>query len=162
MRDAQFQPMLDRMIERVQTMRPIPPCEDLEADTWGKVDKLLMKTLKLMKDRDVEQPMHALSEALFDIAARDVEFDKATQTVAYRAMDMRLLTDEYRRLQGVLRNTKEGNREPWKHFYPSPLTMIPPSIGEEVYRECMPEAVLRNIAGKLRRRGVLKGQQEDR
>ena len=150
--------MLDRMIEKVQTMRPIPPCEDLEADTWGKVDELLLKTLKLMKERDVEQPMNALSEALFDIAARDVDFDTATQAVAYRAMDMRLLVDEYRRLQGILKDIEKGNREPWKYFYPSPLTMIPPSIGEEVYREYMPEAVLRNVAGKLRKRGVLKGQ----
>jgi hypothetical protein len=151
--------MLDKMVDKVRHMRPIPPCDDLEADSWGKVDKLIKKALDVMKDRGgVERPMHVLSEALFDIAARDANLDRAIQTTAYRALDTRLLTDEYGRLRRVIGEIAEGKREVIDPFFPPRLWQVPPSVGESAYHNEPPLEVLKTIAGKLRRRSILGGQ----
>ena len=159
MRDEPFQPMLDNLILKVGNMRPIPPCDDTEAESWGKVDRLLKKTLDIMKDRaKVERPMHVLSEALFDIAARDGDLDPAIQTTAFRALDTRLLTDEYGRLRRVVQEVADDKREVTASFYPKHLWQVPPSVGEKLYGTDSPLGVLKTIAGKLRRRSILKGQ----
>jgi len=143
------------MIDKVRHMRPIPPCDDLEAESWGKFDKLLKKNLDVMKARDVERPMHVLSEALFDIAARDGKLDQGIQTTAYRALDTRLLTDEYGRLRRVIQEIADGKREVIDSFFPKFLWQIPPSVGDQAYRDNAPLAVLKTIAGHLRRRSIL-------
>lgn len=159
MRDEPYQPMLDKLIDKVRHMRPIPPCDDLGAESWGKVDRLLKKTLDVMKDRvNVERPMHVLSEALFDIAARDGSLDPAIQATAYRALDTRLLTDEYGRLRRVISEITEGKREVIASFYPKYLWMVPPSVGETRYGNDSPLEVLKTIAGNLRRRSILGAQ----
>lgn len=158
-------------------MRPIPPCADLEDESWKKVDDLLKKTLDVMKSRGVERSMNVLSEALFDMAAADAKLDVAIQTTAYRALDTRLLAGEYGRLRRAEQEMADGKKGDLASLLPPELWMVPPSVGHDVdgenglrwskrenyevaYRVGKPPILrlLQTIADKLRRRGILGGK----
>lgn len=162
-------PMLQRMTEKVSKMRPIPPTDNLLDQSWDKVDKLIIKTMKAMKDKGVERPLHPLSETLFDMACQDVidnglKTTPALQAVAYRAMDTRLLVDEFGRMRQVavmIRDVARGKSDEKvpPNFPPRHPVLIPPCFDERVYDNSA-AGVVETFANELRKRGVLPSKKD--
>lgn len=168
--DQALVPLLNRMVEKISKMKPIPPCDNLFDQSWGKVDKLILKTMKAMKERGVERPLHPLSETFFDMAMQDVidnypDTTQALQTAAYRALDTRLLVDEFGRMRHMavlIRNAARGEKVefPFHDFPPKTDAMIPPCFTKEVYNDSAAGVVSR-FAEELRDRGILPPRKQD-
>lgn len=170
----QFVLMVERMVERVSNMRPIPPCDDLFDASWSKVDKLVLKSMKAMKERGVERPLHPLSEALVDMAVRDFVENKETspglQALAYRVMDIRLLVDEFMRMKGIagaihgVAKGRKGAKEPDEQFFrPDSPAVIPPCFANESWDVYDDSAI--GIVNRFREvlvsRGILPAKRDD-
>jgi len=164
--------MLGRLVEKVSKMRPIPPCDNLFDSSWGKVDKLILKTMRAMMDKGgIERPLHPLSEILFDMAMEDVAKNHpnttyAIQAVAYRAMDTRLLVDEFGRMRNmavairdVARGVK-GAKVPSPHFPPKHPVLIPPCFDGKVYDDDA-ASIVSTFAGELRKREILPAKKQE-
>jgi hypothetical protein len=165
--------MLERLVGKVSNMRPIPPCDNLFDSSWGKVDKLILKTVKIMKDKGVERPLHLFSEAIFDMAMKDVatnsDTSQALQAVAYRVMDTRLLVDEFGRMRQMavaIRDVARGRKDvkiPSPHFPPKNPALIPPcfSVGDINVYDDSAVGVVNSFARELRERGILPAQKRE-
>lgn len=163
--------MLTRMVEKVSKMRPIPPTDNLFDPSWGKVDKLILKTMKAMKDRGVQRPLHPLSETFFDMSLKDVAdngldgVSPGLQAAAYRAMDTRLLVDEFVRMKAeasaiIAVARGEDVKVPFANFPPESPAMIPPSFDVSVYNDSA-VGIVSTFAEELRKRGILPPKKED-
>lgn len=169
--DENLVPMLSRMAEKVSKMRPVPPTDNLMDPTWSKVDKLILKTMKVMKDRGVKRPLHPLSETFFDMAMQDVvdnypETTPGLQAVAYRAMDTRLLVDEFGRMRAeanAIMSVARGEKDvkvPFANFPPESPALIPPCFDERVYNDSA-VGIVTTFAEELRKREILPPKKED-
>lgn len=162
-------PLLTRMAEKVGNMRPIPPCENLFDQSWGKVDKLILKTMKAMMKKGVERPLHPFSETFFDMAMQDLidnaETTPGLQAAAFRVMDTRLLVDEFGRMRQMAVLIREAARGedvefPFHDFPPKFPSMTPPCFTQEVYDNSA-AAVVSRFADELRDRGILPPRKQE-
>jgi len=168
--DSALVPVLSRMVDKVSRMRPIPSCDDLFDQSWGKVDQLILKVMKAMKEKGLDRPLHPLSETLFDMAMQDVaehfpETNQALQAATYRAMDTRLLVDEFGRMRQMavlIRDAAEGKevKFPFHNFPPESPAMIPPSFTPSVYEGTAVD-IVDAFADELRNRKILPPRKED-
>jgi len=169
--DNALVPMLARLVDKVSRMRPIPPCDDLFDPSWGKVDKLIIKTMKAMQEKGVEKPLHPLSNTFLSMALKDVadngldNVTPALQAVAYRAMDTRLLVDEFARMRLMTKLIYEAAKGekvefPFYDFPPKHPMMMPPCFDAEVYNDGA-AWVVESFAEELRRRNILPQKKED-
>lgn len=169
----QLVPMLQRLTDKVANMRPVPPCDNLFDYSWGKVDKLILKTMKAMQEKGVKRPLHPLSETLLEMSLKDVaenypKVSQALQTVTYRAMDTRLLVDEFSRMRQVavairdISKGRKGVKEPPPDFPPESPAMVPPCfVGRDVYNDGA-SWVVETFAEELRARGILPQKKQER
>lgn len=156
--------MLTRMVEKVSKMKPIPPTDNLLDPTWDKVDRLVLKTIKAVKERSGGRPLYPVAETLLDMAMQDVvdhypQTSLALQAVAYRVLDTRLIVDEFLRMKdeasAIVAVAKgEDVKVPFANFPPSNPVMIPPSFDERVYDDSA-VGVVSTFAEELRKRGIL-------
>jgi hypothetical protein len=163
--------MLERMVDKVSRMKPIPPCNNLLDKDWDKVDKLILKTIKAMKNNDVERPLRPLALTLFEMSMQDVidnglKTSKALQTVAYRALDTWLIAEEFGRMRQMavaIRDAARGQEVeiPSPHFPPENPIMIPPSfVGRDVYNDSA-AGIVESFADEMRNRGLLPPRKQD-
>jgi hypothetical protein len=158
------------MVEKVSKMKPVPPCDNLFDLSWSKVDKLIIKMMKAMKEKGEERPLHNLSVTLGDMSSQDVidhkgESTPAVQAVAYRALDTRLLVDEFGRMREMavaIRAVAQGQdvKVPSPHFPPNCLVLIPPCFDEKVYDDSA-AGIVWTFAEELRKRGVLPPRKQE-
>jgi hypothetical protein len=162
-----LRPMLERLVDKVSRMRPIPPTDNLFDSSWEKVDQLLMKTMKYMKDKGVERPLRPLSEELFGMAlespivpGKPVPRSQAVQAVAYRAMDNRLLVDEFQRMRAearAIRDVAQGKdvEVPFMDFPPASPARVPPCFVDRGVYNNSAAGVVGTFGDELRRRGLI-------
>jgi hypothetical protein len=156
---AGFGTLLFKMVKKVDGMRPIPPVDDLFDKEWEKVDKLIMKSIRIAKDKGHERPLRPMSEALFGMALESPG-KPGVQALAYRIMDTRLLVDEFERMRAEARAIHDVARGkdvevPSPHFPPANPALVPPCfVDRDVYNDSA-VGVVSTFAEELRRRGVL-------
>jgi hypothetical protein len=156
---AGFRLLLEKMVEKVDGMRPIPPTDDLFDESWGKVDKLILKSIRVAKEKGHKRPLRPMSEELFGMAL-EAPGKPGVQALAYRMMDMRLLVDEFERMQAEARAIQavargQDVKVPSPHFPPANPALVPPCfVDRDVYNDSA-VGVVSTFAEELRRRGVL-------
>jgi len=151
---AGFKSELGSALDKIAHMKPVPPNDDLNDPTWGKVDKLIKRLLNWLKEDDVSKPMDVLQRNTLDLACSNIA--PPVQTIAWRALDTWLLIYESRRIRGIL-----ASKEPWMLCRPSHPVYTPPSVGESIYQMNTEEA-LGTINEKLRERGIIKPPPKNR
>lgn len=149
---AGFKTELGKALDKIARMKPVPPNDDLNDPTWGKVDKLIKRLLNWLKEDEVSKPMDLLQRNTFDLACSNLA--PPVQTLAWRCMDTWLLIYESRRIRGIL-----ASDEPWNLTRPPSPVYVPPSVDESLYLGG-PKDALETINGKLRERGLIKSRRE--
>jgi len=149
---AGFKSEIGKALDKIARMKPVPPNDDLNDPSWGKVDKLIKRLLNWLKEDDVSKPMDLLQRNTFDLAC--VNLAPPVQILAWRTLDTWLLIYESRRIRGIL-----ASDEPYMLCRPSHPVLIPPSVEESIYLETTQDA-LGTINGKLRERGLIKSRRE--
>jgi len=160
-------PMLERLVEKVSKMRPIPPCDSPRDKSWEKVDKLILKVMKTMKEKGFKRPLHPLSETLLDMACKDLIDNngvatEAVQALAFRVFDTRLLVDEFSRMKKIavgIREEAKGRKVEEgisPHFPPQNAAFVPPCLAQDrrLYDDSA-AAITKKFANELRWRGML-------
>jgi len=149
-----FKSELGSALDKIAHMKPVPPNDNLNDPTWGKVDKLIKRLLNFLKEDSVSKPMDVLQCNTFDLACSNLA--PPVQTIAWRALDTWLLIYESRRIRGIV-----ASKDPLAFCRPSHPVYIPPSVGESIYLEGATDA-LKIINGKLRERGIIKPPPKNR
>lgn len=145
-----FKKELSAALDKIDHMKPVPPNNDLNDQTWGKVDRLIKRLLNWLVEDEVNKPMNVLQKVTFDMALSNLA--PPVQTIAYRTLDTWLLIYESRRIRGIF-----DSDEPWNLTQPPNKVYIPPSVDESIYLGGAREA-LELINGKLRERGIMKSR----
>lgn len=152
MRDEVFKEMLTKAVAKVGRMKPLPPNEDFNHESWEKVDDLIKKALIFMKQSGEAAPLKKFMTHLIAWAFQDLT-NAALQVLAGRSLDTWLLTYESRRLGAILR----GN-EPFS--VPNPPWNMPITFGDELYRVGTKTALIM-INTELQKRKLVKRRDEE-
>jgi len=82
---AGFKSEIGKALDKIARMKPVPPNDDLNDPSWGKVDKLIKRLLNWLKEDDVSKPMDLLQRNTFDLAC--VNLAPPVQILAWRTLD---------------------------------------------------------------------------
>ena len=141
-----FRAEINKAIDKIAHMRPVPPNDDLNDPTWGKVDKLIKRLLNWLTEDGAPKPIDVLKDATWNLAMKNLA--PPVQTFAYRVLDTWLLIYESRRIRGITTSKREFCRPPHPVW-------IPPSVDESVYLGDA-QGVIDVIHGKLKDREIIK------
>jgi len=156
-------PPVKLMLGMVEALRKVRlpfsmPWQDIwnkhNAEEWRNVDTIILHALDRIKEAGCKTPLHTLSLHLVQWSFDDS--DPLVQTIAWRALDTRLLVDERRRI-GVIMESDE----PWNLTPPEHPWQIPPSLGRSFYGTNGARDGVKLIREELIERGIMKREDQD-
>jgi hypothetical protein len=142
--------MMVDMADRASRMRPMPPWDDLAAETWGKVDKLILKGLTTLREREAPRPLENLAVSFVQWSFEDL--DKGVQTVAWRLMETYSLVTVFNTILKVVRD--EG-RDITKSIE-IPFWVVLPDETKARISNGYEREVLSEVRADLMQRGIVK------